>query len=151
MEKNGQGSAPRPSVGVGVLVQNDKGEILFGLRQGSFGSGKWVFPGGHIEFGETIFEAARREVMEETGLSVDKLSLISVGDDLRYIESDGKHYFALGVLARDISGEPKVMEPERCLEWRWFKRDHLPDKILGGSALTLRNYLAGTVYQEGMV
>ena len=45
-----------PKVGIGVMIQNEKGEVLLGLRQGSHGAGEWSFPGGHLEFGEKIFE-----------------------------------------------------------------------------------------------
>ncbi|MBT4277902.1 NUDIX domain-containing protein [Candidatus Falkowbacteria bacterium] len=48
-----------PRVGVGVLIQNDKDEVLLGLRCGSHGEGEWCFSGGHLDFGETIFETAR--------------------------------------------------------------------------------------------
>lgn len=58
-----------PRVGVGVMIQNEKGEVLLGLRQGSHGAGEWSFPGGHLEFGETVFQTAKREVEEESGLS----------------------------------------------------------------------------------
>ncbi len=47
-----------PRVDFGVLIQNDKKEVLLGLRKGSHGSGEWCFPGGHLEFGETIMEGA---------------------------------------------------------------------------------------------
>ncbi len=91
MEKNSSGINPRPGVGIGVLIQNSKGEILLGLRQGSHGEGEWCFPGGHLEFGETVFETAKREVSEETGLEVDEFNLISVADELKYIKTDNKH------------------------------------------------------------
>ena len=39
-----------PRVGVGVMIQNEKGEVLLGLRQGSHGAGEWSFPGGHLDF-----------------------------------------------------------------------------------------------------
>ncbi|MFH1427240.1 MAG: NUDIX domain-containing protein, partial [Patescibacteria group bacterium] len=77
-----------PLVGIGVMIQNENGEVLLGLRQGSHGAGEWCFPGGKIEFGETIFEAAKKEVKEETGLDVDEFELISVYDEMRYIKTD---------------------------------------------------------------
>ena len=81
-----------PKVGVGVMIQNEKGQVLLGLRKGSHGEGEWNFPGGHLEFGETVFETARREVKEESGLDGDPFALISVADEMRYIESDDKHF-----------------------------------------------------------
>lgn len=139
---------PYPRVGVGVMIQNDKGEVLLGLRQGSHGAGEWSFPGGHLEFGETIFETAKRETKEETGLDVDKLKLISVADEMRYIKSDGKHYLNIGVCAEYKGGEPEVREPKKCLKWRWFGLNNLPEKMLEGTELIIINYETGKIYGE---
>ena len=48
-----------PKVGIGVMILNDQNQVLLGLRQGSHGAGEWSFPGGHLEFGETVFETAK--------------------------------------------------------------------------------------------
>ena len=109
-----------PRVGVGVMIINDKNEVLLGLRHGSHGAGEWSFPGGHLEFGETIFETAAREAKEECNLDVADLELIPVADERRYIQTDGKHYLNIGVKVKTSRGEVKVMEPDKCLEWRWF-------------------------------
>lgn len=135
-----------PRVGSGVMIQNNKGEVLLGLRQGSHGEGEWSFPGGHLEFGEKIFETAEREVKEETGLEVDKFELISVADEMRYIKTDNKHYLNIGVKAFYNGGEARVMEPEKCKEWQWFSLDRLPEKLLEGTELAIKNYKAGKIY-----
>jgi 8-oxo-dGTP diphosphatase len=135
-----------PRVGIGVMIQNKKGEVLLGLRQGSHGAGEWSFPGGHLEFGETIFETAKREVKEETGLEVNKFKLISVADEMRYIKSDGKHYVNIGLKTEYKNGEPKLMEPNRYKEWRWFSLDDLPNKLFEGTKLMINNFKAGKIY-----
>ena len=131
----------------GGVIMNGRREVLLGLRKGSHGAGEWNFPGGHLEFGDTVFETAQREVEEETGLVVRDFELISVSDDLRYIETDNKHYLTLGVKAAYVGGEPQVMEPQKCEEWRWFSLDDLPGKMLEGTALIIRNYREGLIYQ----
>jgi 8-oxo-dGTP diphosphatase len=128
------------------MIQNEKGEVLLGLRQGSHGAGEWSFPGGGIEFGETVFETAERETKEETGLDVDNFELISVYDELRYIKTDDKHYLGLGVKARYKGGDPKIMEPNKCLEWRWYNLDNLPEKMLDNTEGIIRNFKAGKIY-----
>lgn len=137
----------RPRVGIGVMIQNDEGQVLLGLRQGSHGEGEWSFPGGHLDFGETIFETAKRETKEETDLDVDEFELVSVADELRYLKSDNKHYLNLGVRAVYKGGEPKLMEPDKCKEWRWFSLNELPDKLLEGTQFTLRNFGDKKIYQ----
>jgi 8-oxo-dGTP diphosphatase len=148
MEKNSNGIEQRPRIGIGVMIQNNEGKVLLGLRQGSHGAGEWAFPGGHLEFGETVFQTAKREVEEETGLLVSEFELISVADEMRYIKTDNKHYLNLGVKAVYQGGEPKVMEPNKCLEWSWFDLNNLPDKILEGTQLIIRNFTNGKIYQQ---
>ncbi len=138
----------RPRVGIGVMIQNKKGQILLGLRQGSHGAGEWCFPGGHLEFGETIFQTAKRETKEETGLIINKFELISVADEMRYIKSDGKHYLNLGIKAQYERGKPKIMEPNKCKQWKWFDLNKLPSKIFEGTELTLKNFKAKKIYKK---
>ncbi len=135
-----------PRVGVGVMIVNKKREVLLGLRQGSHGAGEWSFPGGALEFGETIFVTAKREVKEETGLDIDEFELISVYDELRYIKTDDKHYIGLGVKTEYKSGEVKIMEPDKCLEWKWYGLDNLPEKMLDNTEGIIKNYKAGKIY-----
>src|SRR5262245_18064548 len=146
MEHRESSEQPRPRVGIGVLIQNHQGRVLLGLRKGSHGAGEWSLPGGHLEFGETIFESARREVKEETDLTVTSLELISVADEMRYIKTNHKHYLNLGLKATVDDGEPKVMEPNKCEEWRWLDLDNLPEKMLEGTELTIRNFKNHTIY-----
>lgn len=137
-----------PRIGVGVMIINDKGEVLIGQRQGSHGAGEWSFPGGHLEFGETIMETAIREAKEECNLDLSGLELISVADERRYIETDGKHYVNIGIKANSFSNEVKIMEPDKCLEWRWFSFDNLPSPLFEGTELVIKNYLAKKIYQS---
>jgi 8-oxo-dGTP diphosphatase len=136
-----------PRVGVGIMIRNEKGEVLLGLRKGSHGSGEWSFPGGHLEFGETIFETAKREVKEETGLDIDKFKLISVADEMRYIKTDNKHYLNIGVLGTYQGGRPSVLEPNKCEEWNWFDLNNLPSKLFEGTELVIRNFKDAKIYQ----
>lgn len=138
----------RPMVGVGVLIKNHEEKILLGLRTASHGAGEWSFPGGHLEFGETLFEAAKRETREETGLEIRQCELISVCDEMRYIKTDNKHYLNLGVLGTDVHGELRVLEPEKCQEWKWFDQDDVPSNLFEATALTLLNYRQGKIYQS---
>ena len=115
----------RPSIGVAVLVIRD-GKILTGRRlSGSSGNSSWQFPGGHLEWGESISDCAVREVVEETGLDVTVTGFGPFTNDLFMVE--GKHYVTLFVLATAPVGSPRVLEPEKCAEWRWCAWDSIPE------------------------
>lgn len=137
-----------PRVGIGVMIQNKKGEVLLGLRRGSHGSGEWSFPGGHLEMGEKIFETAKRETMEETGLDIDSFELISIADEMRYLKSDGKHYLNVGVKGIYKGGEARVMEPDKCEKWEWISLENLPSNLFEGTELVIKNFKNKRIYNS---
>lgn len=65
------GMAEKVGVGVGVFVVRDDKTFLMGKRQNAHGHDSWSVPGGWLEFGETWEDAAKREVLEETGLKIE--------------------------------------------------------------------------------
>ncbi len=107
-----------PNVGVGVVVIKDN-KVLLGKRKNAHGQGSWSFPGGHLEFNEELEDCARREVREETGLQIKNIRLGTFTNDI--FRDEGKHYVTLFMVADWDSGEPEVMEPEKCEEWGWFE------------------------------
>lgn len=121
-------------VGVGVIVVRNK-KILLGRRIGSHGSNTWSLPGGHMEFFETPEETAIREVKEETNLDVSDIQRVGFTNDL--FADENKHYVTLFVKAGCESGELKLMEPNKCLEWGWFSLDKLPEPLF----LPLKNFI----------
>ena len=128
------------------MIHNDQGQVLLGLRKGSHGSGEWSFPGGHLEFGETVLDTAKRETKEETDLDIDDFELISVANEMRYIQSDGKHYLNIGVKGKYKGGEPVVMEKDKCERWEWFNLDSLPENLFEGTELVLNNFKNKIIY-----
>ena len=123
-----------PKVGVGVCVVKD-GRVLLGKRKNAHGQGSWCFPGGHLEFNESVEDCAKREVLEETGLSIKNLRVGPYTNDI--FEKENKHYVTLFVVADCDSGEAKLMEPEKCEKWEWFDWDKLPSPLF----LSLQNLL----------
>lgn len=113
-------------VGVGVFVIRD-GKFLILQRKGSHGSGTWSLPGGHLEYGESFENASRREVLEETGCSIKNLRFGAVTNDI--FETDKKHYITIWMVSDWDGGEPKIMEPEKCVSQRWANFDNLPEPL----------------------
>lgn len=112
-----------PRVGVGVIVMRG-GRVLLGERRGAHGAGTWALPGGHLEFGETVEQCARREVDEETGLQLVDVQRGPWSSDV--FVAEGRHYVTLFVLAACAVGEPAVREPDKCAGWQWFDWAALP-------------------------
>ena len=120
---------PQVRVGVGVAV-NVEGQGLFLLqRRGSHGAGEWSFPGGHLEFGESVIQCAIREVMEETGLILENAEIIPIFTEDSY---PGKQYITLYVYAT-ARGEPIIMEPEKASDMMFLNfGENLPNPLFAG-------------------
>jgi len=116
----------RPKVGVGVFVLND-GKFLMQKRKGKHGDGTWSLPGGHLEFGESVEDCARREIMEEMGVKIKNLRYGPFTNDI--FNKEGKHYVTLFVVAEYESGEPEVREPETTEDLGWFDMGDLPNPL----------------------
>ncbi len=113
----------RPRIGVGIIIVKD-GKILMGQRKNSHGSGAWSFPGGHLEFNETIEDCARREILEETGLTVGEIKQLAFTNDI--FPAEGKHYVTLFLITNYLGGELKNLEPEKLERWDWFNWKQMP-------------------------
>ncbi|UCB54498.1 MAG: NUDIX domain-containing protein [Thiotrichales bacterium] len=124
----------RPHIGVGVMVWNGD-RLLLGKRISSHSENSWQFPGGHLEFGESVEDCARREVAEEAGIKIRNIVPSSFTNDV-FIDAE-KHYVTLFVTSDYDSGELTVMEPEKCEQWRWFQWDRLPEPLF----MPIRNFL----------
>ncbi len=114
---------PLPRIGVAVIVV-ESGRVLLGKRKRAHGEGTWAFPGGHLRYGETVEDCARRELMEETGLSIKDLKPGPYTNDL--FSEEGKHYITLYIVARYAKGQLENREPDKCDGWQWFDWDRLP-------------------------
>ncbi len=131
----------RPLIGIGVVVEKDS-KILVGKRLSGHGAGTYQIPGGHLEHGETFEECSQREVMEETGLTIGTLTLVSISNDIAY----EKHYVSLGMHATWESGIPHAHEIEIASEWNWVDPHQLPEPMFPHSKKVIENWLAKKTY-----
>ena len=109
-------SPGRPLIGVAVMVAKGR-NVLLGKRKKAHGAGTWAFPGGHLEFRESIEECARREVFEECGLDIANLRPLAFTNDI--FEQADRHYVTLFMRADHRKGCPVVKEPDKCEQWLW--------------------------------
>jgi len=92
----------RPKVGVGVIVRKGN-KVLMGHRINAHGHETWCFPGGHLEFNESIEDCARRETEEEAGIKIKNIRPAPWTNDI--FKKEKKHYVTLFVLADYASQE----------------------------------------------
>ncbi|MBT3358443.1 MAG: NUDIX hydrolase [Rhodospirillales bacterium] len=115
----------RPFVGVGAVVMRE-GRVLLARRGKEPRKGSWSLPGGAQRLGETVFDAAKREIREETGLEIEVLGLIDVVDSIqRDDHGDVRYQYTLvDVLAQTINGDIAAAGDDAA-EVAWFSPDEL--------------------------
>lgn len=107
-----------PLVGVGVVVWRGE-EVLLIQRGKPPRLGQWSLPGGLQKLGETVFEAARREVREETRVAIDVLAVVDIVDS---VQRDGDdrvkyHYTLIDVVAEWRAGEAQAGDDAAGVVW----------------------------------
>jgi 8-oxo-dGTP diphosphatase len=116
-----------PRVGVGTIILRDD-KVLMGKRKNSHGDGYWGFSGGHLELFESFEECAKRETLEETGLVIEVIKELAVVTN-DFFKAEIRHYATVFVRANYVNGEAKILEPDKCEEWKWFKWDEMPENL----------------------
>lgn len=115
-------------VGAGVFIYKE-GKVLLQKRRDNY---SWALHGGGVEIGESVEEAAKRELFEETGLIANNLELLGVfsGEDMRYTYPNGDKVSIIGInyICSDFSGE-LLSETDETLALKWFDIDDLPQEI----------------------
>jgi ADP-ribose pyrophosphatase YjhB (NUDIX family) len=129
---------------VNVVVENGHGEILLIQRSDN---GNWALPGGAIDLGESLTQAAIREVQEETGITCEITSLVGIYTDPKHIilytsNNEARQEFSIVLVARGLSGEPTPSEESTRV--RWVKITDLDGYQVDRSmSMRLRHYSGG--------
>jgi len=131
----------KTTVAIFVGLRNEKGEILLQQRINTgFMDGYWDFSAsGHLEQGESIRECAVRELKEEIGIIANEHDLKIV----HISQSNGeRQYLQFTFILDEWQGVPKICEPDKCSDLRYFSPDNLPDKCTPNVRLNEREDFA---------
>ncbi len=114
--------------GTGVIIYKN-GKILLQNRRDTL---YWGLHGGCVEIGETVEDAAKRELQEETGLIANTLELFNVfsGEDMLYTYPNGDEVYVVTVIyiCQNFSGE-LLAETNETVALKWFDLDDIPKEI----------------------
>ena len=131
-----------------VFLLRDHGpgpEVLLQLRRNTgYMDDHWAAAAaGHVEKGETAYDAARREALEEIGVDDLDLSFVTSMQRTRRAEAiDERIDFFF--TAQSWSGEPRIVEPEKAAELRWCRLDALPEPVVPHERAVLEAVRTGT-------
>jgi len=133
-------------VGVGAIIFNKDGKVFLAKRgsEARNEKHKWEFPGGSVEFGETLENALVREIREEYGFVIDVVQLLDVVNHI--LPEEKQHWVSPTYLCRYKNGKPCIKEPHKCEEIGWFNIGAIPSKDLSKasqkSLQSLKKYLS---------
>ncbi len=132
-------------IAANVLVLRNN-QVLLGRRyQTGYMDGHYSIIGGHLEPGESLRQAAMRELQEEVGLKVSEQDLTFV--HLMHHLNDSPRLQVFFLLNLD-EGEPKIMEPESCDDLRWFDLQALPNNLVPYVREALQQHTINNTYSE---
>ncbi|SEN49969.1 ADP-ribose pyrophosphatase YjhB, NUDIX family [Mesobacillus persicus] len=136
------GHRPLILVGAVTVLVDESGRIL--LEQRRFPKESWGLPGGLMELGESTEDVARREVMEETGLTVKDLQLINVysGPNHFVVAENGDEFFVVTVAyyTKNFEGNLRVDETE-SISFQFYDPKNLPQKMVKSHKAIIEEYL----------
>ena len=111
-------NAQNETIKAGCVVVSDNGEVLLVSNKERT---TWTFPKGHTEEGETVGQAALREVKEETGYSVELIRRLS---DVCYVQGKTGELIRVSMFLAKPIGMPEVGEQQTVAEWFTIKKAH---------------------------
>jgi mutator protein MutT len=114
---------------VGAIIRDDGGRLFLAQRgpKAQNERGLWEFPGGAVEFGETLRDALAREIYEEYGIVIRVEDLLTVTDHI--LPDERQHWVSPSFICRILEGTPTIREPEKCSAVGWFAPDEMPDGL----------------------
>ena len=143
---------PKPNrqpflVAVHAFFIRDNQVLLLERANSGYMDGYWSVPAGHVDGGETIWEAMQREIEEETDILIaESLKPAHVMHRMKQTETEERIDYFFKVTA--WHGTPCNNEPEKCADLCWFKTNELPEKMVPYVQFGLEQVLDGKLFSE---
>ena len=134
-----------PALTVDCVAIDGEGRLLLIRRKNPPYAGKYALPGGFVDVGETVEDACRRELMEETGIKADRLELIGIYSDpghvFAYDDGEVRQEFSICLACTITSGSLSVSS--ESTDVRFFAPEDIPDTQIHESILKrIQDYLS---------
>ena len=112
-------------VGSGSIIFNNERKVFVAQKgpNARNEAGKWDFPGGSVEFGETCEDAVVRELNEEFEIDIEVIELLEVVNHI--IPKEQQHWVSPSFIAKHIRGNPRITEPDKCIGFKWMKMSEI--------------------------
>ncbi|WP_282697637.1 NUDIX domain-containing protein [Streptomyces sp. CC208A] len=136
-------------IGVHLHLEDAEGRVLLGLRHpnSKYAGNTWHYPAGRCEQ-ESALTCLVRETREETGLIIEPAD-VELAHVVHVVDTLGAlPLMQLVFKARQWEGEPKVLEPDKCLTWKWWPRHELPDRIVPYTRTAIAAIAEGRPYSQ---
>ncbi|MFA6296487.1 MAG: NUDIX domain-containing protein [Patescibacteria group bacterium] len=129
-------------VGTGAMIFNNIGQVFLAQRgiKARNEKGLWDFPGGSVEFGEKCEDATIREIKEEYGFEIEIMEFLEFVNHI--MPTEKQHWVSTTFIAKYKSGQPKILEPEKCSQIKWINLKEInPRTLTIASQSDLKTYI----------
>lgn len=135
------GHRPLLQVGASVIVVDSENRVLLQLRSDNH---CWGYAGGSVELDEVVEDAAKRELLEETGLVAEKLDFFGIfsGEDMHYIYPNGDEVSIIDIVyvCKEFSGTLKCQQGE-VDDLKFFRVNEIPDNITNANRNAIEKWV----------
>ncbi len=135
----------RPFSAVHLFLIKDNQVLLARRFQTGYQDGNYSVPAGHLDGNETATQAIIREAQEEVGITITTADVRFVHVMHRTGDRESIDFF---FVCEHWTGEPTIMEPDKCDELVWSKLDHLPSNTIPYISQALQNYQHNQSFSE---
>ena len=135
------GSRPIILVGSVAIIVDEIGRVL--LQERKYPEGVWGIPGGLMELGESTEDVAKREILEETGYTIDDLKLINVysGPDNFTIAENGDEFYVVttAYFTKTFKGK-LIVDKTESISCKFFHQNEIPDNMVKSHKIILDEF-----------